>query len=66
MAQLLRALSCREPRFRPQPLYGDSQLSVTHVRGYQMPFSGCCGHCTHLVHIILVGKVSYIHIFINL
>ena len=65
MAQLLRALSCRDPKFRSQYLYGSSQLSVVHVLGCQMPTSDLCGNCTHMVHIILVGKISCIYIVIN-
>lgn len=64
MAQLLRALSNRNSRFGTQYLSGGSQLSVTHVPGDQIPLMASV-NCTHMVHITLVGKISYIYSFIN-
>lgn len=41
------------------------QLTTVHVLGCQMPTSGLCENCTHMVHIILIGKISCTYIFIH-
>lgn len=65
MTQLLRALSCRDPRFRSQPLHGDSQLSVTHIPGDQMTFLPSVG-TAHGDYNICRQNFKYLYIYKSL